>query len=41
MRNELTELSLAQKDALNLDDRMNAAQKGIESSMGIRGAVCR
>ena len=41
LRNELTELSLAQKDVLNLDDRMNAAQKAIESTIGIRDAVCR
>jgi hypothetical protein len=41
LRNELTELSLAQKDVLNLDDRMSAAQKGIESIVGIRDAVCR
>jgi tetratricopeptide (TPR) repeat protein len=41
LRNELSDLSLAQKDVLNLDDRMNAAQKAIENIMAIRDTVCR
>ena len=41
LRNELTEVSLVQKDVLNLDDRMNAAQKAIENIKEIRGAICR
>jgi len=40
-RNELTQVSLAQKDVLNLDDKMNAAQKAIENIQQIRGGVCR
>jgi tetratricopeptide (TPR) repeat protein len=41
LRNELTQVSLAQKDVLNLDDKMDAAQKAIENIMQIRGGVCR
>jgi hypothetical protein len=41
LRNELTEISLAQKDVLYLDDKMNAAQKAIEKIIEIRSAVCR
>jgi tetratricopeptide (TPR) repeat protein len=41
LRNELTQVSLAQKDVLNLDDKMNAAQKAIENIQQIRGGVCR
>jgi hypothetical protein len=40
LRNELTEVSLVQKDVLNLDDRMNAAQKANENIKEIRGAIC-
>lgn len=41
LRNELSEISLAQKDVLNLDDKMNAAQKAIEKITEIRSAICR
>ena len=41
LRNELTQVSVAQKDVLNLDDKMNAAQKAIENIQQIRGGVCR
>jgi tetratricopeptide (TPR) repeat protein len=41
LRKELTQVSLAQKDVLNLDDKMNAAQKAIENIQQIRGGVCR
>ncbi len=41
LRNELTQVSLAQKDVLTLDDKMNAAQKAIEDIVEIRGGVCR
>jgi hypothetical protein len=41
LRNELTQVSMAQKDVLNLDDKMNAAQKAIENIQQIRGGVCR
>jgi tetratricopeptide (TPR) repeat protein len=41
LRNELTEVSLVQKDVLNLDERMNAAQKAIENIKEIRSAICR
>jgi hypothetical protein len=40
-RNELSEVSLAEKDVLNLDDQMSAAQKAIENVGQIRGGVCR
>ena len=41
LRNELTEISLTQKDVLTLDDKMNAAQKAIEKITEIRSAICR
>lgn len=41
LRNELTQVSLAQKDVLTLDDKMNAAQKAIENIQQIRSGVCR
>jgi hypothetical protein len=41
LRNELTEVSQAQKEVLNLDDQMNAAQKAIENISEIRSGVCR
>ena len=41
LRNELTQVAMAQKDVLNLDDKMNAAQKAIENIQQIRGGVCR
>jgi hypothetical protein len=40
LRNELTEVSQAQKDVLNLDDQMSAAQK-VEKISEIRSSVCR
>ena len=40
LRNELTEVSQAQKDVLNLDDQMNAAHKAIENISEIRSGVC-
>jgi len=40
-RNELSQVSLAQKDVLNLDDQMSAAQKAIEDISQIRSGVCR
>ena len=40
-RNELTQVSQAQKDVLNLDDQMNAAEKAIENIIQIRSGVCR
>jgi len=40
-RNELSEVSLAEKDVLNLDDQMSAAQKAIENVGQIRSGVCR
>ena len=41
LRNELTEVSQAQKDVLNLDDPMSAAQKAVEIISEIRSSVCR
>jgi hypothetical protein len=41
LRNELTEVSLVQKDVLKLDDRMTAAQKAIANIKEIRSAICR
>ena len=41
LRNELTEVSQAQKDVLNLDDQMSAAQKAVEKISEIRSSVCR
>ncbi|HST12487.1 MAG TPA: hypothetical protein VLL05_19080 [Terriglobales bacterium] len=40
-RNELSQVSLAEKDVLNLDDQMAAAQKAIENISQIRSGVCR
>jgi tetratricopeptide (TPR) repeat protein len=40
-RNELSQVSLAEKDVLNLDDQMTAAQKAIENISQIRSGVCR
>ena len=40
-RDELTPVSMAQKDVLNLDDQMNAAEKAIEDIIKIRSGVCR
>ena len=40
-RAELTQVSMAQKDVLNLDDQMNAAEKAIENVNQIRSGVCR
>ena len=40
-RAELTQVSMAQKDVLNLDDQMNAAEKAIENIIQIRSGVCR
>jgi tetratricopeptide (TPR) repeat protein len=40
-RDELTQVSMAQKDVLNLDDQMNAAEKAIEDIIKIRSGVCR
>ena len=40
-RGELTQVSMAQKDVLNLDDQMNAAEKAIEDIIKIRSGVCR
>ena len=40
-RDELTQVSMAQKDVLNLDDQMNAAEKAIENIIQIRSGVCR
>jgi tetratricopeptide (TPR) repeat protein len=40
-RAELTQVSMAQKDVLNLDNQMNAAEKAIENIIQIRSGVCR
>ncbi len=40
-RDELTQVSMAQKDVLNLDGQMNAAEKAIEDITQIRSGVCR
>jgi hypothetical protein len=40
-RPELAQVSMAQKDVLNLDDQMNAAEKAIENIIQIRSGVCR
>ena len=40
-RNELAEVSQVEKEVLNLDDEMNAADKAIENISQIRGGVCR
>jgi tetratricopeptide (TPR) repeat protein len=40
-RNELSQVSLAEKDVLNLDDQMSAAQKAIEDISQLRAGVCR
>ncbi len=40
-RKELSQVSLAEKDVLNLDDQMTAAQKAIENIIQIRSGVCR
>ncbi len=41
LRKELAALSQAQKDVLNLDDEMDAAQKAIDNIVQIRSGVCR
>jgi tetratricopeptide (TPR) repeat protein len=41
LRNELTDISLVQKDVLKIDDRMTAAQKAIANIKEIRSAICR
>ena len=41
LRNELTQVAVAQKDVLTLDDKLNAAQKAIENIQQIRSGVCR
>jgi len=40
-RDELTQVSMAQKDVLNLDGQMNAAEKAIENIIQIRSGVCK
>jgi hypothetical protein len=40
-RDELTQVSMAEKDVLNLDDQMNAAAKAIEDIIQIRSGVCK
>ena len=40
-RDELTQVSMAQKEVLNLDDQMNAAAKAIEDIIQIRSGMCR
>ena len=40
-RDELTQVSMAQKDVLNLDDQMNAAAKAIENIIQIRSGICK
>jgi hypothetical protein len=40
-RNELAEVSQVEKEVLNLDDEMNAADKAIENISQIRSGVCR
>jgi hypothetical protein len=40
-RAELAQVSMAQKDVLNFDDQMNAAEKAIENIIQIRSGVCR
>jgi hypothetical protein len=39
-RDELTQVSMAQKDVLNIGDQMNAAEKAIEDIIQIRAGVC-
>ena len=39
-RDELTQVSMAQKDVLNISDKMNAADKAIEDIIQIRSGVC-
>jgi tetratricopeptide (TPR) repeat protein len=41
LRNELAEVSQAEKEVLNLDDQMEAAEKAIEKISQIRSGVCR
>jgi tetratricopeptide (TPR) repeat protein len=40
-RDELTQVSMAQKDVLNLDGQMDAAAKAIENIIQIRGGLCK
>jgi hypothetical protein len=40
-RNELAEVSQVEKEVLNLDDEMNAADKAIENISQIRSGICR
>jgi tetratricopeptide (TPR) repeat protein len=40
LRDELTQVSMAQKDVLNIGDQMNAAEKAIEDIIQIRSGVC-
>jgi hypothetical protein len=40
-REELTQVSMAQKDVLNLDDKLNTAEKAIADIIQIRSGVCR
>ena len=41
LRSELAEVSQAEKDVLNLDEEMKAAEKAIENITQIRNGVCR
>ena len=40
-RDELIQVSMAQKDVLNMGNQMNAAEKAIEDIIQIRSGVCR
>jgi hypothetical protein len=40
LRDELSQVSMAQKDVLNMGDQMNAAEKAIEDIGQIRSGVC-
>jgi hypothetical protein len=40
-RDEVAQVSMAQKDVLNLDDQMNAAAKAIENIIQIRSGICK
>jgi hypothetical protein len=39
-RDELTQVSMAQKDVCNIGDQMNAAEKAIEDIIQIRSGMC-
>jgi hypothetical protein len=39
-RDELTQVSMAQKDVLNIGNQMNVAEKAIEDIIQIRSGVC-